>query len=164
MSAMPRGLLPSPTMSLAVLAVWLLLSGLSPGSFVLGVVLAWGLPLFGQRLRAGRSRMRRPLVAARLGLVVLHDIVVSNLVVARLVLGPQRRLRPGFAWIPLDIRNPHGVAAFAGIITMTPGTVSSDLSADGRFLLVHFLDLDDADAAVRDIKQRYEVPLMEVFP
>ena len=80
------------------------------------------------------------------------------------VAAPQRRLRPGFAWIPLDIRNPHGVAAFAGIITMTPGTVSSDLSADGRFLLVHFLDLDDADAAVRDIKQRYEVPLMEVFP
>ncbi len=164
MSAMPRGLLPSPTMSLAVFVVWLLLAGTSAGAVALGVLLAWALPLFGQRLRAGRSRMRRPLVAARLAAVVLHDIVVSNLVVARLVLGPQRRLRPGFAWIPLALTNPHGIAAFAGIITMTPGTVSSDISADGRFLLVHFLDLEDADAAVREIKQRYEVPLMEVFP
>ena len=52
----------------------------------------------------------------------------------------------------------------AGIITMTPGTLSCDLSDDRRFLLVHCLDLDDAEATVAQIKQSYEQPLLEIFP
>ena len=48
--------------------------------------------------------------------------------------------------------------------TLTPGTVSSALSDDRRHLLVHVLNLDDADEVIRQIKTRYEAPLMEIFP
>ena len=88
----------------------------------------------------------------------------ANITVARQVLGPEHRLRPGVVWIPLEIRNIHGIAALTSFITLTPGTVSSELSDDRRYLLVHLLDMDDADSVVRDIKQRYERPLMEIFP
>ena len=119
---------------------------------------------FVQYLREERARMRRPALAARLARVVLWDIVLSNIEVARRILGRESKMRPGFVWIPLDISNRHGISTLAGIITMTPGTVSSELSPDQRHLLVHFLHLEDADAAIAHIKSRYETPLREVFP
>jgi len=94
---------------------------------------------------------------------VLRDIVVSSIEVAWRVLGPSSRIRPGFVWVPLAIRDPHGISALAGIITMTPGTLSADLSDDRSHLLVHALDLGDAQALVASIKSRYEAPLIEIF-
>ena len=108
--------------------------------------------------------MRRPLLAARLALRVLWDIVLSNIEVARRILGRESRIHPGFVWVPLDIRNGHGIAALAGIITMTPGTLSAELSADRRHLLVHCFNLEDAAATVAQIKRDYETPLREIFP
>ena len=157
--------LPAPLLSLAVFVVWLLLvATLAPAHLLLAALLAIALPLLAQRLREDTAHLRRPLVAARLAMVVLWDIVLSNIEVARRILGRESKIHPGFIWIPLDIQNPHGIAALAGIITMTPGTLSSELSADRRFLLVHCLHLEDADAAIAQIKARYEAPLREVFP
>ena len=157
--------LPAPLLSLAVFVVWLLLvATLAPAHLLLAALLAIALPLLAQRLREDTAHLRRPLLAARLAMVVLWDIVLSNIEVARRILGRESKIHPGFIWIPLEIRNPHGIAALAGIITMTPGTLSSELSADRRFLLVHCLHLEDADAAIAQIKARYEAPLREVFP
>ncbi|MFP5464431.1 MAG: Na+/H+ antiporter subunit E [Gammaproteobacteria bacterium] len=159
-----RRLLPSPLLSVALLLIWLLLNDtLAPGQALLGALLALALPLLTERLRPERARLRRPLRAARLLLVVLVDIVLANIEVARRILGPESVLRPRFVWLPLDIRDPYGIAALAGIITLTPGTVSSDLSADRRYLLVHAFNCDDPAALVASIKQRYERPLMEIF-
>lgn len=145
--------------------LWLLLIGeLSLAHALLAVILAVAIPLFSERLREQRARMRRPLVAAKLAVVVLRDIVVSNLQVARLILGPESRIQPSFVWVPLSIRNSHGITALASIITMTPGTLSCDLSDDRRHLLVHCLNLDDAEATIAQIKQSYERPLLEIFP
>jgi multicomponent K+:H+ antiporter subunit E len=79
--------------------------------------------------------------------------------VAKRVLGPESAIRPAFVWVPLDIQDPHGIVALAGIITLTPGTLSSDLSEDRRHLLVHALHCEDEAALVADIKARYEAPL-----
>lgn len=159
-----RRLLPSPLLSAALLLVWLLLNDtLAPGQVLLGALLALALPLLTDRLRPERARLRRPLRAVRLFLVVLVDIVLANIEVARRILGPESVLRPRFVWLPLDIRDPYGIAALAGIITLTPGTLSSDLSADRRYLLVHAFNCDDPAALAASIKQRYERPLMEIF-
>ncbi len=157
--------LPAPLLSLSVFVVWLLLvATVEPAHLLLAALLAVGLPLVAQRLREGNAGMRRPLLAARLGLRVLWDIVLSNIEVARRILGSESRIRPGFVWVPLDIRNGHGIAALAGIITMTPGTLSAELSADQRHLLVHCFHLEDAAATIAQIKRDYETPLREIFP
>lgn len=156
---------PAPLLSLAVFVVWLLLAAtLDPAHLLLAAVLAVALPLAAQKLRTEPAGVRRPLLAVRLGLRVLGDIVVSNIEVARRILGSESRIHPAFVWVPLDIRNPHGIAALAGIITMTPGTLSAELAPDGRHLLVHCFHLDDAAATIAQIKQRYENPLREIFP
>lgn len=157
--------LPAPLLSLSVFVVWLLLvATVEPAHLLLAALLAVGLPLVAQRLREGNAGMRRPLLAARLGLRVLWDIVLSNIEVARRILGSESRIHPGFVWVPLDIRNGHGIAALAGIITMTPGTLSAELSADQRHLLVHCFHLEDAAATIAQIKRDYETPLREIFP
>lgn len=162
-----RRLLPAPLLSLALFVAWLMLNqSASAGQLLLATACALVLPLLTERFRPERPRLSNPLALAALALRVLLDIVRSNLVVARLVLGPESRIRPRFVWLPLTIRDPHGIATLAGIITMTPGTLSADLTDDRRHLLIHAFDVaDDAAQAalVADIRSRYETPLMRIF-
>lgn len=156
--------LPAPVMSLALALCWLALAqSTSIGNLVLAVLFGVGVPWFTEPLRPDRPRIRRIGVALRLGAVVLKDIVLSNIEVAKRILGPESRLRPRYVWLPLRITDPHGIVALAGIITMTPGTLSADLSDDRRHLLVHALNVDDEAALIADIQARYEAPLMEIF-
>ena len=164
MKTLRSRLLPAPGLSLVLWVSWLMLNeSVSAGHLLLGAALALALPWFTERYRPDKPALRGGLTACRLALVVLADIVKSNLIVARQVLGPESRVRPAFVWVPLDIRDPHGIVALAAIITLTPGTLSSELSQDRRHLLVHAFHVDDAAALVADIKQRYESPLREIF-
>jgi multicomponent K+:H+ antiporter subunit E len=96
--------------------------------------------------------------------VVLKDIVVSNLQVAYLVLFRRGdTLRSRYISVPLELGSAEAVTVLAATITLTPGTLSADFSADGRALLVHCLDVGDPEQAVAAIKQRYERRLMEIF-
>ena len=157
--------LPSLPLSVTVFCFWLLMNDeISVGQVVMALVLALVIPPFAARLDREFARIGRLRSVPRMLGVLLWDIVQANVTVALQVLGPERKIRPGFIWVPLDIDNIHGIAALTSIITLTPGTVSSALSDDRRHLLVHVLNLDDVDAVIRQIKTRYEAPLMEIFP
>lgn len=160
---MKRGL-PHPVVSGLVLAVWLgLHPSLAPIHLAGGVLLAVLIPRLLHRSLDGAGRLRRPWVAIRLAGVVLWDIVTANVAVARRVLGPMSRLRPGFIEVPLDLAHPDAIALLASIIAITPGTVVADIDEARARILVHVLDLADPGAAVSEIKHRYERPLKEIF-
>lgn len=157
-------IVPAPLLSAALVGGWLLLNqSVSAGHIVLGAVLAILLPLAMRELLPAPARWRRPAVAARLALIVLWDIVVSNFDVARRILGPESAIRAGYVWVRLDISDARAIATLASIITWTPGTVSVDLSADRRHLLIHALQADDPAGLIATIKARYEAPLREIF-
>lgn len=162
-----KRLLPSPLLSGALFVAWPMLNGsASVGHLLIGAALALALPSLTARWRPGRPRLSAWRSAIGLAGTVLVDIVRSNIVVARLILGDEARIQPRFLWLPLTIRDPHGIVALAGIITMTPGTLSADLSEDRRHLLIHAFDVDDDDAAaavIADIRSRYEAPLIRIF-
>jgi len=160
-----RRLLPHPLLSLALWATWLALNNtLAPAHVLLGALLAWVLPLTGLHLTDGTwPRLHRPLVALRLTVRVLLDIVVSNVEVARRVLGPDAAIHPGFVKVPLDLTDDWAITMLAGIITMTPGTLTADVALDRSYLLVHAFHIEDADAIVASIKARYEAPLKEIY-
>lgn len=159
-----RGLLPAPITTLALTVAWILLNGFSLGHLLLGLALGLLIPLWIRPLRSDPSPPRRLGTITRLTWIVLVDIVQSNIDVARRILGPEKHIHPGWIWVPLDITDPQGIAILAGIITTTPGTLSVDLSADHRHLLVHCFHLDSADDTIAAIKRRYERPLLEIFP
>ena len=97
-------------------------------------------------------------------LVVLSDIVVANVQVALLVVGPQRKIKPGFVAVPIDLTDTLPITVLASTVTMTPGTVSGELSNDKKWLYVHVLDMPDNEQDVIDlIKTRYESRVKEIF-
>jgi multicomponent K+:H+ antiporter subunit E len=101
--------------------------------------------------------------AIRLVGVVLWDIVVSNITVARLVLGPMDKPTPLWIPVPLATRHPRVNALFASIITTTPGTVSCVIDEQQGVIWVHALNGDDPAAMAQDMKQRYETPLLQAL-
>jgi multicomponent K+:H+ antiporter subunit E len=151
---------------LTLFAIWLLLAGSwSAGQIALGATLAVVLGLASRSMRPLQPRLRRPHLAVGLILRVLLDIVRSNIGVGRVVLGliRDRPVRSGFLKIPLELHDPHGLAALAMIVTSTPGTIWAGMSPDGATLTLHVLDLRDEQAMIQMIKERYERPLMELF-
>lgn len=156
---------PHPMLALFILVMWLLLAqSVSPGQLALGCIVA---VLGGQAMAAlqpesARIRSVRPI--PRLAAIVFADIVRSNIAVAKIVLLPEWRDRvSGFVRLPLDMQSHYGLTVLACIITATPGTIWVEFDRRANVLVVHVLDLVDADAWIRFTKDRYERPLMEIF-
>ena len=96
--------------------------------------------------------------------LVIYDIIVANIQVAWIILTKTNdQMSPAWVEVPLELRTPEAITLLAGTITLTPGTVSADLSNEGQSLLVHALDAPDPDAVRDEIKRRYEARLMEIF-
>jgi multicomponent K+:H+ antiporter subunit E len=157
--------LPFPFLSSGLLALWLLLNQTtSLGQLLIGGIIALVGGWILTTLQLPRARVRRPSALFRLlGLVTL-DIVRSNIAVGRIILGFGRRQRTsGFVNIPLDIRNPYGLALLACIITSTPGTLWVNFDEQRGLLMIHVLDLIDEGEWIRTVKGRYERHLLEIF-
>jgi multicomponent K+:H+ antiporter subunit E len=159
--------LPQPLISVTLFIVWLALnSTVHPAHILLAALLAIAIPLWTSRLTrmaTGAPKIKQPLTIIVLGIIVLIDIVKSNIIVARLILGREDNIHSAFVWVPLDVTDAYAKVALAGIITMTPGTLSADFSDDGKHLLVHAFHVTEPEALIADIKSRYELPLMEIF-
>ena len=156
--------LPHPIASVSFLAGWLMLNEtLSLGNILLGA----GVGLVGgwayAALELPKARPRYLVTMVRLVVLVFADVVRSNVAVARIILGFEQRRTSGFVEIPLELRDPYGLAMLACIITSTPGTLWVDFNEASGTLTIHVLDLVDKTEWVRTIKSRYERLLLEIF-
>jgi multicomponent K+:H+ antiporter subunit E len=159
-----RTWLPQPRISLILLLTWLLLqNSVSPGHILLGAILGLMIPMLSAGLWPEPVTMRRPGVLLKFFAIVLWDIVIANINVARLLLSPMPRLRSGFVELPLTLSNEFAIVMLANTISLTPGTVSAEIRDNHKTLLIHCLDVDDEAALIREIQTRYEQPLKEVF-
>ena len=160
-----KTVLVAPRLSAALLLTWLLLNGsLAPAQLLLGAIIALAVPFFlGQRVPSGWFERRRVFSAMRLLGRVAVDIVRTNLELAVRILGPESILRPRYIWVPVSLRGAQSIAILSGIVTLTPGSLSVDVSPDRRHLLVHVFDLDSEDELVANIQTRYEKLLAEIF-
>ncbi|PTV54345.1 Na+/H+ antiporter subunit E [Acinetobacter seifertii] len=154
---------PHPFVSLLIIIFWLMLShSLDASDLLMAVILGLVIP-----------RLVRPFItrtphihwqpAIKLFFVVLWDIVISNFRVAKLVLGPPKKLHPKWYRVPLETEHEQVNSLLAMIITTTPGTVSAGIDQERGDILVHSLSTENTESDVQDIKQRYEAPLMEIF-
>ena len=160
-----KRLFPHPVLSLALAALWILLvNHWTLGSLVLSLILATLIPLLSARWWPYRPVIRRPLGLIPYTLLVLRDVIVANFQVARIILFlPNDRIRSAWISVPLDLTSPEAISLLAGTTPMTPGTLTADVSADGRALLVHSLHAPDPDAIRDEMKTRYESRLKRIF-
>ena len=167
--------LPAPVLSLLLFAAWLFLNNsLSVGHILLALILAIVIPLVTSPFREKQPVVVKPGLAFRHLMLVLYDIITANIQVAILILGPTKKLTPGFVKVPLDLYENMPITILASAVSLTPGTVSAEVYpweeslAEGevpseRFLLIHVLNLEDEEALINIIKTRYEAPLKEIF-
>ncbi|MFV0386784.1 Na+/H+ antiporter subunit E [Paracoccus sp. (in: a-proteobacteria)] len=162
---MIRRIFPHPYLSALLVLIWMaLVNRFAWGSLVFAVILGIVIPLLTRPYWPDRAKYRHPGKILSYVLLVIWDIIVANVQVALIVLfKPNGQLRPAWISIPLDLRSPEAITVLAGTITLTPGTVSSDLSQDGHALLVHCLHAPDPESVIADIKSRYEARLKEIF-
>jgi multicomponent K+:H+ antiporter subunit E len=158
-------LFPHPAMTLILAIVWMVLQNkLSFGMAVFGLILGVIIPRMTAVWWPDRPSGFKIGKMTAYVILVMWDIMVANVQVAWIVLTrPNSKLRPAWIIIPLDLRQPEAITVLAGTITLTPGTVSADVSNTGHYLLVHALDTPDPDAVRDEIKQRYEARLKEIF-
>ncbi len=158
-----RRWLPHPLMAASILAAWLVLrQSLTPGTVLVGLVLAWLLSRLWARLEPPAVHLRRAGLLLALGMRVFVDIVASNWAVARLIV-MRRPHASGFVAIPLKLTHPPALAMLATIVTATPGTIWVSHDSRRHRLLIHILDTASEAVLVHNIKQRYEPPLLEIF-
>lgn len=162
---MTAAVFPHPVLSATVAVVWILLANeISAGVILLALAVGIAVPKFTSIYWPGRARVGNPRMMVEYAVVVLHDIVVSNVQVARLVLFRRAEsLRSRYVTIPLDLISPEAITVLAGTITMTPGTLTVDFDPDRHTLRVHCLEVVDEAAAVTQIKDRYERRLRSIF-
>lgn len=155
--------LPHPFVSVLIAVSWLMLNhSIDPFDITVAIILGCVIP-----------RLVRPFIvctpnihwskAIQLILVVLKDIIISNIRVAKQVLGPTHKLHPKWYRVPLDTNHEHVNTLLAMIITTTPGTVTAGIDQERGDILVHALSSDDTEADILDIKTRYEAPLLAIF-
>ena len=155
---------PNPWQTLGLALLWLLLvNDLTLGHIMLGLLLGGLIAVATQRFRVKVPPIRKPLKLCLFFMRVAVDIVVANVQIARLVLGPVERLQPAFVEVPMQIEDEFVLSLLTSVISLTPGTVSAGLSADRKRLLLHALDAPNDQQIIDDIRLRYEAPLMEIF-
>ncbi len=158
--------LPAPLTSAALLLTWLLLNqSVAPAHLLLGTLLAIAVPLLTRPLQPlGDPRPQRLLVLFRLLRMALVEIIRSAFNVSRIILFTNPKgVNSQFIRIPLDLRNPYGLALLSMLINTTPGTVWAEIIPGTHDLALHVFDLHDEAWWVDTIKTCYEKPLIEIF-
>ena len=157
-------MLPYPLLTLALILFWLLLTGFSLGQLVLGTLVAVFASWAMTALRPSVPRARKwPLLFRLIG-VVFIDIVRSNIAVAAVILsGRSAGHSSAFVLMPVELEDPTALSILAIILTSTPGSAWLEYDSREKTVLLHVLDVDDKDAWVRLVKNRYEKILLEAF-
>ena len=160
-----KRLFPAPLLSIALVALWLVLNrSYTAGDWLMGIVLGLGAPALTRTLRPTPVHFRKPWAAVKLFFTVGSDVIGSNLRVLRGTLASRDKVPTGtFIVVPLDLRDPNGLAVLAAIMCVIPGTIWSEMALDRSALLVHVFDLEDEQAEIALIKKRYEQPLIDIF-
>ncbi|MDF2770785.1 MAG: sodium:proton antiporter [Geminicoccaceae bacterium] len=108
------------------------------------------------------SASRRLLGALSLAGAFAYDLVAASIAVARIVLAPRRQNQPAIVAVPVDARTNWGVALFAYLVSMTPGSTCLHVADDRRTIYVHFLDAPDRQARGAEMKALYERHIIQI--
>lgn len=149
----------------AILAlIWVAISGsYSIPNLAFGFAIGWIVLFLVRDQRRTKNTVIRPWALLLLTGLFIKELLLSALRVARLVLSPRMDIKPGIFAYPLKVDRDFEITLLANLITLTPGTLSVDVSEDRRTLFVHGMDCSDTEQARREISQGFERRILEAF-
>ena len=150
-------------LNLVLALMWTALQGeLNAANFVVGFLLS-ALSIYIFRPMFFRAvYFRKIALGVRLLVVFLKELTLSNLAVLRVVLSRRIRVHSGVIALRTELTHEVALTVLANMITLTPGTLTLDISPDRRYLFVHTLNLDDPEEVKRDIQRAFERHLREL--
>lgn len=155
---------PAPLLTLFLLIIWLLLfNSLSAGVVLLGVIFSTLIPVLLRPAWPNFARVKKPHLAVAYFGILIFDIVIANFKVAALILGSRKNIKPALFVYPLDMKEELPVTILASTITLTPGTVSCEITRGRKGILIHAFSEDDPQEVINTIRNRYERRLKEIF-
>lgn len=151
--------------NLVLAVVWAFATGqLTVSNLLIGLVLGYWVLFFTRRGEEGRTYFTRVARVVKFLFFYLGQLLMSNLRVAYDVVTPHNYMRPGVIAVPLDVKTDAEIVLLANLITLTPGTLSLDLSPDRKTLYVHVMYIDEDDEqARRQIKEGLETRVLELL-
>lgn len=150
-------------LNLLLALVWgAVTASFAPANLLFGFVLGY-LSLWTVRHRFEKRAWNRPVRFARLGVLFLVELVLSATRVAKDTLSPRMDFRPAIVAVPLDLDDKLEIMLLANLISLTPGTLSVDVSDDRSTLYIHAMNVDDPDELRRDIKEGFEHAISEAI-
>lgn len=152
-------------LNLLLAFAWVALTGdYSPGNFAIAFVLGYLVLRLTQHSDAAVRYVKRLQLAFFFTLFFMKELAVSSVRVAIRVLSRNMEMHPAVVAIPLDIKSDAGITLLGNLITLTPGTLTLDVSTDRTTMYVHTMDVgDDVEAFRRSIKDGFERRILEVF-
>ncbi|MBM7707723.1 multicomponent Na+:H+ antiporter subunit E [Chryseomicrobium aureum] len=143
--------------------VWMFLSNsFSAATFIIGYILGLVMLFMLRRFFSTRFYIERVVAVAKLLLLFLKELIVSNIAVLRVILKPKMDIKPAIFELETKLTQDWEITLLSMLITLTPGTVVINISEDRTKLYVHTLDLEDVDNAVNSIRNTFEKAIMEV--
>ena len=150
-------------LNLILALTWAALQGeLNAANLVIGFLVSAALIYLFRRMFFRPLYFRKGVLGLTLALVFIKELIKSNIAVLRVVLNPWLRVRSGVIAVPTELTNDVALTMLANMITLTPGTLTLDISPDRRYLYVHTLNLDDPEEVKQEIRQAFEVYLREL--
>jgi multicomponent Na+:H+ antiporter subunit E len=151
-------------LNLVLALVWAMVTGtISLGTLALGFMVGMAVLHFAGPVLGDARYVIRFVLALGLLLFFLRELVLSSVRVAIDVIKPRLTMRPSVIAVPLELTSDAQITLLANLISLTPGTLSVDVSDDKSCLYVHAMYGDDAEALTRSIKADFEHRIREVF-
>lgn len=143
-------------LNLILALVWgAVTASFAPANLLFGFILGF-ISLWLVRERFDKRNFFRPARAARLAGVFLKELFLSGYRVALDTLSPRMDFEPAIIALPLDLKQDVEILLLANMISLTPGTLSVDVSSDKSTLYIHAMNVDDPDELCREIKEGFE--------
>jgi multicomponent Na+:H+ antiporter subunit E len=145
-------------LNLLLALAWMALTGeFTPLNFAAGFLLGYLMLRLLQRPGDPRNYFQRGALIIRFGFFYLKELFLANLRVAATVLSPKMKMTPAIIAIPLEAESELSISLLANLITLTPGSLTLDISADCSVLYVHTMYTDDIDQfrlGIKDLERR----------
>ncbi len=144
---------------------WVLLSGdFTFTNFIQGLIISYVIIFLSQKSVSGSHYFKKiPLFISFIGFF-LKEMFVANILVAYDILTPTNYMKPGIIAIPLSVKTDYEISLLANLITLTPGTLSLDISNDRKVLYIHAMYLDeDVEKFRQSIKNGFEKRIIQLM-
>lgn len=144
--------------------VWTFLTGsFNPNTLIQGFIIGYLVLWLTSPLYGTSSYFKKFRQATSFLLFFIWELVISTLRVAYVVIKPNLDIQPGIVAVPLDVKSDTEIMMLANLITLTPGSLSLDISHDRRVIYIHVMHVTDVEAYRREIKQGFERRIGELF-